>query len=108
MSGWVWFRARDAEHAASFFASLAGLHGVSSISLATHLVLHPATFAAMLIGGVLATVEFDIWRAIRRLIGRVAQPVYAFGDTAAITLFFALSVLSVAAGSYSPFLYFRF
>jgi len=30
------------------------------------------------------------------------------GDTAAIALFFALSVLSIAAGSYSPFLYFRF
>src|SRR5712671_108982 len=25
MTGWVWFRARDAEHALSFFASLAGL-----------------------------------------------------------------------------------
>ena len=39
---------------------------------------------------------------------RMAQPVYALGDTAAITVLFALSILSVAAGSYSPFLYFRF
>jgi hypothetical protein len=29
-------------------------------------------------------------------------------DTGVIALFFTLSVLSVAAGSYSPFLYFRF
>ena len=108
MTGWVWFRARDTDHALSFFAGLAGVNGVSGVSMATHLVLHPATIAAMLIGAVLATVEFDIWRAIRRLTGRVAQPVYALGDTATITLFFALSVLSVAAGSYSPFLYFRF
>jgi hypothetical protein len=29
-------------------------------------------------------------------------------DTLVIAAFFSLSVLSVAAGSYSPFLYFRF
>jgi alginate O-acetyltransferase complex protein AlgI len=108
MTGWVWFRARDADHALSFFASLAGLRGVSDISVAAHLVLHPATVAAMLLGAVLATVEIDIWRAARRVLGRVALPACALGDTVAVTLFFALSVLSVAAGSYSPFLYFRF
>ena len=42
------------------------------------------------------------------LLARVAQPAYALGDTAAIAVLFALSILSVAAGSYSPFLYFRF
>jgi D-alanyl-lipoteichoic acid acyltransferase DltB (MBOAT superfamily) len=108
MSGWVWFRARDAEHAVSFFASLAGLHGVSGISLTTHLVLHPATFAAMLIGAALATIEFGVVGALRRILARAVPPAYALGDTVAITLFLALSLLSIAAGSYSPFLYFRF
>ncbi|TMJ01351.1 MAG: MBOAT family protein [Alphaproteobacteria bacterium] len=108
MTGWVWFRARDAEHALSFFASLSGLHGFSGFSATTHLVLHPATIAAMLIGAVLATTEFDILRAFRRILARAALPAYALADTVAIALFFALSVLSVAAGSYSPFLYFRF
>ena len=107
-TGWVWFRARDAEHALSFFASLAGANGVSGISVAMHLVLHPATIAAMLIGAVLATVEIDIWHVLRRLIGRAAQPAFALGDAAAITVFAALALLSIAAGSYSPFLYFRF
>jgi len=108
MSGWVWFRARDFDHALSFFASLAGFHGVSGVSVATHLVLHPATILAMLIGAALATVEFDVWRVFRRALARAARPAYALGDAAAITLLFALSVLSVAAGAYSPFLYFRF
>ena len=62
----------------------------------------------MLIGAVLATVDFDIWRVARRALGRGALPAYALGDTAAVALFFALSILNVAAGSYSPFLYFRF
>jgi len=104
MTGWVWFRARDAEHALSFFASLAGFHDLSGISATTHLVLHPAAVAAMLIGAVLATVKLDIARTLARL----APPAYALADTAAIALFLALSILSVAAGSYSPFLYFRF
>ncbi|MEA2870283.1 MAG: alginate O-acetyltransferase complex protein AlgI [Hyphomicrobiales bacterium] len=108
MTGWVWFRARDLEHALSFFGSLVGLHGVSGLSVATHLVLHPATIAALLTGAALAAIQFDLWRALRRLFTRMAQPVYAIGDTAAITVIFALSILSVAAGSYSPFLYFRF
>jgi len=108
MTGWVWFRARDVDHALSFFASLAGFNGLSTIGVATHLVLHPATIAAMLLGAVLATVEIDIGHAVRRALGRAALPAYVLGDTAAITLFFALSVLSIAAGSYSPFLYFRF
>jgi D-alanyl-lipoteichoic acid acyltransferase DltB (MBOAT superfamily) len=107
MSGWVWFRARDAEHALSFFASLGGFHGLSGFSVTMHLVLHPATGVAMLIGAVLALVEIAPWRLIRRL-ERTALPAYALGDAAAIVAFFALSILSVAAGSYSPFLYFRF
>lgn len=108
MSGWVWFRAPDLEHALSFFVSLVGFHGASGLGITTHIVLHPATIAALVIGAVLATVEFDAWRAIRRITVRVAQPIYALGDTLAITAMFALSLLNVAAGSYSPFLYFRF
>jgi len=108
MSGWVWFRARDVEHAISFFASLAGLHGISGLSISTHIVLHPATVAALVIGAMLATVEFDFRRALRRITARLAQPLYALGDAMVVTGMFALSILSVAAGSYSPFLYFRF
>jgi D-alanyl-lipoteichoic acid acyltransferase DltB (MBOAT superfamily) len=108
MSGWVWFRARDAEHALSFFGSLAGVHGVSGLSITTHIALHPATIAALVVGAVLATVEFNLWRAMRRIAARVAQPVYALGDTVAVTAMLAFSVLNIAAGSYSPFLYFRF
>ncbi len=108
MTGWVWFRARDLDHALAFFGSLAGFHGISGLSVATHVVLHPATITAMIAGALLATIDFDIWRVLRRLFSRFARPVYALGDAAAIMTFFALSILSVAAGSYSPFLYFRF
>jgi D-alanyl-lipoteichoic acid acyltransferase DltB (MBOAT superfamily) len=108
MSGWVWFRARDVDHALSFFGSLAGTNGVSNLSAATHLVAHPVTIGALVIGILLATVEIDVRRALRRALARAADMTIALTDTAAIALLFALSILSVAAGSYSPFLYFRF
>jgi D-alanyl-lipoteichoic acid acyltransferase DltB (MBOAT superfamily) len=105
MTGWVWFRARDLDHALSFFGSLAGLNGVSGISSATYLVVHPVTIGALLIGAVLATVDV---RRLLRLASAGAHALRAVADTAAVALMFALSILSVAAGSYSPFLYFRF
>jgi D-alanyl-lipoteichoic acid acyltransferase DltB (MBOAT superfamily) len=108
MSGWVWFRARDAEHALSFFASLAGFHGLSGLGISTHILLHPATVTALVAGAVLASVEFNVWGAMRRLMVRGAQPLYAVGDALAVAAMFAFAILNVAAGSYSPFLYFRF
>ena len=45
---------------------------------------------------------------LRRIAARVTQPLYALGDTVAVTAMLAFSVLNIAAGSYSTFLYFRF
>jgi alginate O-acetyltransferase complex protein AlgI len=108
MSGWVWFRAHDFQHALSFFASLAGHKGWAGLSVNTHLVLHPATIAALLIGILLATVRLGVPRPIRLLPARAAPVLRACADTGLIVLCLALSILSVAAGAYSPFLYFRF
>jgi hypothetical protein len=108
MTGWVWFRARDLDHAVAFFGSLAGIHGWTEISMATHAVLHPATLATAALGVVLATTGIDTRTLLGRLPAFIARPVLAVTDTIMIGMFFGLAVLSVAAGSYSPFLYFRF
>jgi D-alanyl-lipoteichoic acid acyltransferase DltB (MBOAT superfamily) len=109
MAGWVWFRAHDVDHAMNFFASLAGLHGWTDISLSTSAVLNPATPVAAAVGIVLATTDVGlILRLFKRSAVRVTGPVLAIADTLAIGLFLGLAVLSVSAGSYSPFLYFRF
>ena len=108
MSGWVWFRARDFDHALAFFASLAGVHGWSDLGMATHIVLNPATAAGLAIGGVLALARIDTGRLFDLLPRRIVGPAFAGADTLATILFFGFSLLSVAAGSYSPFLYFRF
>jgi D-alanyl-lipoteichoic acid acyltransferase DltB (MBOAT superfamily) len=108
MAGWVWFRAPDFDHAIGFFASLAGRHGWSELSMSTHIVLNPATLVALGIGSVLALGAGNVTRLLTSLPPRLAQPAYATADTFAVVLFLGGSLLSVAAGSYSAFLYFRF
>ena len=108
MTGWVWFRANDLHHALSFFGSLCGSNGWTGVSANIHVIAAPATLAALVIGAALATVEFDVAAALRRLPASAARLTYAVTDSAAVVLWFGLSVLSVAAGSYSPFLYVRF
>jgi alginate O-acetyltransferase complex protein AlgI len=108
MTGWVWFRARDLDHALTFFGSLTGAHGWSDLSLSTHAVLGAPVIAVMVIGVLLATVRIEVFAPLKKYTGRAALPFYAAADTLAVCVFFGLCVLSVAAGSYSPFLYFRF
>ena len=81
---------------------------MTNVSLATHLAANPATVGALVVGAVLATVAFDLLRILRAIFARLADFAFALTDAAAIVLLFALAILSVAAGSYSPFLYFRF
>jgi D-alanyl-lipoteichoic acid acyltransferase DltB (MBOAT superfamily) len=108
MTGWVWFRARDVDHALTFFASLIGIHGWTEISPSTHAVLHPVTLFAAGLGFLLATMKIDLPRPSWRFVGHIARPAAAVTDSIVIGVFFGLAVLSIAAGSYSPFLYFRF
>jgi alginate O-acetyltransferase complex protein AlgI len=107
-TGWVWFRARDFDHATAFFGSLVGRHGWNRLDMVAHIVLGPATLAALAIGGILALVEIDVRRLVNLLPRSIVTPVCATADALVIFFFFGFSVLSVAAGAYSPFLYFRF
>lgn len=108
MTGWVWFRAGDFEHARWLFAGLAGLARSASLGINTHVALHPVSIAALLIGTLLATSELHIARQLRHVAGRTGDALNTLADAGATASLFALSVLSIAAGSYSPFLYFRF
>jgi len=101
MTGWVWFRAKGYSRAIEMFEGLAGRNGFSELNFATHIALYPTTIAAMLIGAVLSVVSW-----IPR--PKLASLPYCAADTAIVAIFLALSVVTIAAGSYSPFLYFRF
>ncbi len=106
MLGWVLFRARDLDAAGQIFAALAGRNGVDVRGFAVHAALNPQVLIALAAGGGIA---FALpW--LRQPLQRVRPPVWlaAPADAAWTLALLSLAALSVAAGTYSPFLYFRF
>ena len=102
MGGWVLFRSADLSNAIGYYASLVGRNGLSEISFDMHDALNDRAIMTLIIGCVLAVAPR--WPA------RWSAP-FAVRAPADVALTFALlifSMITVAAGTYSPFLYFRF
>jgi alginate O-acetyltransferase complex protein AlgI len=107
MGGWVLFRCETLAQAASYYAALAG-HGASSgVPLASLVdgwvlaMLAVAIAGSMPLAGVLARVR----DAAHSPVARVAGPAV---DLAWLAAVYALSCAALAAGTYNPFIYFRF
>ncbi len=101
MGGWVLFRARDLPTAVTMWEGLIGLHG-TRMDFDTHAALRPVVVLALIAGAALAVAPG------RLPAPRLPRPLLALADTVWTFALLALAVLIVAAGSYSPFLYFRF
>jgi alginate O-acetyltransferase complex protein AlgI len=102
MGGWVLFRSAELSGAIGYFASLFGRDGVGEISFDMHDALNDRAIMTLIIGCVLAIAPR--WPA------KWSAPFFVRAP-ADIALTFALlifSMITVAAGAYSPFLYFRF
>ena len=102
MGGWVLFRAASLSDALGYYASLAGRNGVSDISFDMHDALSERALVTLVIGCALAVLPRWMPRLPAPLVVRGAAD---FGVTFALLIF---SMVTVAAGAYSPFLYFRF
>ncbi len=102
MGGWVLFRSASLSDALGYYASLIGRRGLAELSFDMHDALSERAIATLIIGCVLATAP--------RWLPRLPAP-SVLRASADATLTFALlifSMITVAAGAYSPFLYFRF
>jgi tetrahydromethanopterin S-methyltransferase subunit C len=102
MGGWVLFRAPSLPDAASYFASLFGARGIAALSFDMHDALSERAIVTLVIGCLLAVVPRWAPRWPAPLILRASADVTV---TFALLIF---SMITVAAGAYSPFLYFRF
>jgi alginate O-acetyltransferase complex protein AlgI len=102
MGGWVLFRSRTLGEALAFYSGLFGLHGLGSMSLDMHATLDAAVLAPLLVGSALAVLP--------RWVGPPPLPPILLAPADAIWTFglLILAMIFVAAGTYSPFLYFRF
>jgi len=111
MAGWVWFRADDAGHALRFFYALAAGYGLEGTTVTMPLALYPTSVLALGAGIVFAVRSersSDLGRFAGALFPTHSRLVVATTDTVAVYSLFVLALLAVCAGSYNPFLYFRF
>jgi alginate O-acetyltransferase complex protein AlgI len=102
MGGWVLFRAADLQTAFGYYASLVGRNGFGEISFESHNALSERAILTLVIGCILAVAPRWFPRLPAPLALRAAGD---FTWTFALLIF---SMVTVAAGAYSPFLYFKF
>ncbi len=102
MAGWVLFRCHDLHAAKMMVEGLMGMNGPVTMSVDVHEILKPSVEMALVIGCALATLPR--WARVPKL-GRL---VTATADHAFVLGLLALAMTYVAAGTYSPFIYFRF
>jgi alginate O-acetyltransferase complex protein AlgI len=106
MVGWVLFRAPSLGAAVQVWRGMAGLNGVA-IAVGPDLarVLSPSLLVLMAAAFWLSIFSL---RPLRQLWPDRAAPLGGLLDGAAVCALLALSILAVAGGGYSPFLYYRF
>ena len=102
MGGWVLFRSASLTAAIGYYASLVGRNGFSEISFDMHDALNERAIVTLMIGCVLAVAPR--WPAKWSAPFLVRAP----ADVAFTFALLIFSMITVAAGAYSPFLYFRF
>jgi alginate O-acetyltransferase complex protein AlgI len=102
MGGWVLFRAGDLAQAGALYAGLIGRNELSTVSLDLHAALNASVVVPLLAGCALAVLPR--WLRVPHLPVRLIAP----ADAAWTFGLLILAMIFVAAGTYSPFLYFRF
>ena len=111
MGGWVLFRTHSPAHAGAFFRAMVGGGAASDVDLPVARYLTASVATGLVIGAVGAVTR-------RPSLGRIfGDPREAFdgrarflraGFVALVVAGFLLSTLSLASGTYNPFIYFRF
>lgn len=107
MIGWVLFRADDLPHALHWLATLAG---AGSIAGNPNAYISNEVLLALLLGliGAAPVVPWVRSLVLRRLSSGRSRLGYGVVETLAGSALFALSAAYLAAGTYNPFIYFRF
>ena len=103
--GWVLFRARTIGDAARVYQAMLPTH-FHALNPAVHAALNRETVAALLVGLLTVLLPRDLVLGRVVLDGRWAGRPLAARLAAVVIV--PLAAISVAAGSFSPFLYFRF
>jgi alginate O-acetyltransferase complex protein AlgI len=104
MIGWVFFRAETLPGAIAFLASMSGMIAAAPTPYTVSWYLTPELWIA-LVAGAIGSAPW-VPALAERLDDR--QPGLALLNTAALMALLVLSIMSMAARTYNPFIYFRF
>ena len=101
--GWTFFRAGSLTRALQMLKAMFIPHGGDALPI--RMFVGPGTWAIFLIGLLFSfAVDFRL-ESVKKKTGEKAWEII---ETAAIALLFFISVLFIASGSYSSFIYFQF
>ena len=103
--GWVLFRAATFGDAARVYGAMLPVH-FGALTPAVHNALTGEPIVALLVG--LWTCLFPRWLVLGRVVEDGAWRGAALAARVAVLLILPVAAISVAAGSFSPFLYYRF
>jgi alginate O-acetyltransferase complex protein AlgI len=113
--GWVLFRASGIGHAMAYMEAMLGGGTGDPVLNPVEAILPASTLAAMLAGAAISAIAWPSERALRDRLRRWVGGGRMFVDTATSLAMLAvalglggLSTISLASGTYSPFIYFRF
>jgi alginate O-acetyltransferase complex protein AlgI len=110
MVGWVFFRAETLPAALSFLAAMAGRPAPMPTPFAVSWFLTPTVWLALVAGGIgsmpIGPALNGWWRQATER--RRAEWGFALGSAAIVGLVLVASIVQIAAGTYNPFIYFRF
>src|SRR5262249_23308230 len=106
--GWVFFRAETLPVALGILRTMAGLGGARPLAQPVGLFVDPRLVLA-LVAGAIGSAPFVPWlkESVARASPLVRNSAIAAG-AACLGLLFVVSAMLMAAGTYNPFIYFRF
>jgi alginate O-acetyltransferase complex protein AlgI len=114
--GWIFFRADSIAHAAAFLQAMVGLGRGAGVAYHPALYVDTQVVLALIAGAIGSTPVLPLlarWRQEYQLpVSATLRTVFANGiavvELASLSLLFLTSTMLLAAGTYNPFIYFRF
>lgn len=109
--GWVFFRADSMAHGFSYLKAMVGLSNANPLAYPVSLYLDRHTTTVLILGVIAAT---PIWRCLGTYTRNrledysLGNALWASAQSVVMVLILFVSVIFVAAGTYNPFIYFRF
>jgi alginate O-acetyltransferase complex protein AlgI len=108
LAGWVFFRAETLPSAVGILRTMAGLGGARPLAQPVALFVDPRLVLA-LVAGAIGSAPFVPWLKVVAARGSApVRHVAATAGAACVGLLLVVSAMLMAAGTYNPFIYFRF